>query len=91
MVGLLMEHPRFKQYKPWVALLFTDQEYRNKGYGAQMLKAIEKVALEQGYSKIYLFTSTAEQLYLKEGWEPMERVTYRLSDNVVMRKHLIGK
>lgn len=87
-VGLLKEHERFQKFKPWVALLYTDTNNRNQGIGQLLLNKIEDAAKETGLKKIYLFTFTAESLYIRADWKDMERVNYRGHDTVVMEKYI---
>ena len=87
-VGLLKAYPRFAVFKPWVALLYTDTKNRNQGVGRVLLKQIEEDAKALGYTKIYLFTFTAESLYKRMGWTQVERVDYKGNDTVVMQKEL---
>jgi len=87
-VGLLNEHPGFSCYNPWVAQIVTEKNYRGKGYGAELLKEIEKLSAKAGFNKIYLFTFTAENLYIRNGWLPLERTIYKGHDTVIMYKSL---
>lgn len=87
-VGLLKEHERFQKFKPWVALLYTDTNNRNQGLGQLLLNKIEEATKETGLKKIYLFTFTAESLYVKAGWKEMERLNYREHNTVVMEKDI---
>jgi GNAT superfamily N-acetyltransferase len=85
-VGILHEHEKFKKLGPWVALLFTEKNYRNQKFGELLLNEIENNSKNLGYNKIYLFTFTAEGLYLRNGWKPLERVIYKGHETVVMKK-----
>jgi GNAT superfamily N-acetyltransferase len=88
-VSLMTEVPRLKMYQPWLALVYTITENQNKGYGTMLCHKIEEMAREQGVKEYFLFTYTAEKLYLKLGWEVMERISARDKDMVIMRKHII--
>lgn len=87
-VGLLNDHKKFNHFKPWVALLYTEQHNRNQGIGQILLREIEVGAKEMKLSTIYLFTFTAETLYKRAGWAPIERVSYKGHDTVVMEKKI---
>lgn len=89
-VSLLSEEPRLKIYQPWLALVYTTTENQNKGYGTLLCYEIERILKELGVKEYYLFTYTAEKLYLKLGWEIMERLAVRDKDIVVMKKKLEG-
>jgi GNAT superfamily N-acetyltransferase len=87
-VNIYHVHPKLKAYKPWVALLYTQEDYRNRGYGELLLNQIEDSAKEIGLTKIYLYTFTAESLYRRCGWREIDRVSYKGHDTVVMEKKL---
>lgn len=87
-VNIFHVHPKFKKFKPWVALLYTDEPYRNQGLGKMLLEKIEQCAKETGLTKIYLYTFTAESLYRRSGWRQVERVQYKNHDTVVMEKEI---
>lgn len=87
-VNLYTEHDRFMVHKPWVGFLFTEELHRGKGYGKLLLDELEKFSIDAGYSKIYLYTATAEALYTRCGWTAMERIKYKGQDTVVMEKIL---
>ncbi len=88
-VSLINEAPHLKIYQPWLALVHTSPEHQNRGYGTMLCLHIEEMAKELGVKEYYLFTYTAEKLYLKLGWEVMERFVARGKNMVVMRKQLI--
>ena len=64
-VALIMEDGKavacgsFKEYEPGTAEIkrvFTKANYRNRGYGKSIMKALEKRALNRGYTKLILET-----------------------------------
>jgi GNAT superfamily N-acetyltransferase len=85
-VGLFKVYPEYKRFGPWVGLVYTIPEKRGQGIGKLLLKEIERRSLTLGYQKIYLFTNTAEALYLREGWSVIARMIYKEKDTVVMEK-----
>lgn len=87
-VGLFREHERYQTVGPWVAILYTLKNYRNMGLGKKLLLHIEEKAEEMGYKKIYLYTSTAQHLYEKQGWKVIDELIYKETPNVVMEKTL---
>jgi GNAT superfamily N-acetyltransferase len=87
-VALLDRDPRFKIYKPWLALVYTTPENRNKGYGTLLCNEIEKLAKNYGLQEIFLFTHTAEALYKRLGWKQLERIHLNEKNIVVMKKEL---
>jgi GNAT superfamily N-acetyltransferase len=87
-VRLINVEPRFKKYDPWLALVYTSPEFRNKGYGAILCEKIQSMAKDMGLKKIFLYTVTAESLYKKLGWKMIERITYAEKDCSVMKLEL---
>ncbi|MBD81434.1 MAG: hypothetical protein CL840_21125 [Crocinitomicaceae bacterium] len=87
-VNLLKVYPEFVKFGPWVALLYTDKEYRNQGIGKALLEQIELNARTCKLDKIYLYTFTAESLYRKSGWKSIERVKYKGHNTVIMEKEI---
>ncbi|MFT5185536.1 MAG: GNAT superfamily N-acetyltransferase, partial [Flavobacteriales bacterium] len=79
-VNIIKEHTKLEKYIPWVALLYTQKEFRNQGLGQMLLEGMERRATESGLKKIYLATFTAESLYSKCGWTGIEKVRYRDHD-----------
>lgn len=86
--ALLEREPKFNIYGPWLALVYTTTENRNKGYGALLCEKIEELAKELKLKEIYLFTHTAESLYIRLGWTPFERLAIKDRNIVVMKKEL---
>jgi ribosomal protein S18 acetylase RimI-like enzyme len=64
--------PRASQY-PYISNLAVSQSCRRQGVGRQLLLACEQMALEWGYSDLYLHVlennHQARQLYLKAGYQ----------------------
>ncbi|MBW4891455.1 GNAT family N-acetyltransferase [Mucilaginibacter sp. HMF5004] len=80
--------PKYKALGPWLALVFTKNEYRKKGYGALLCEKIQEVAKSRGTKKIFLFTHTAETLYKRLDWQQLERINLNGREIVVMTKEL---
>lgn len=87
-VTIYSEYDRFRKYSPWVALLYTHRDYRNRGFGRILLEEIERRAKDLHLSKIYLYSFTAVSLYKRCGWIVMDRVMYKGHETAVMEKHL---
>lgn len=87
-VGLLDKEPRFKVYKNWLALVYTKPEVRGKGWGALICTHIQNHAKDLGLKEIHLFTSTAENLYRRLGWQPLERLDLGSKNIVIMKKEM---
>ncbi len=87
-VSLLDREPRFKEFKPWLALVYTAQEQQGKGYGALLCEQIQNQAKKLGIKELFLFTHTAESLYKRLGWQEMERLESGGKNIVIMNKKL---
>jgi GNAT superfamily N-acetyltransferase len=87
-VALLDREPTYKKYDPWLALVYTIPENRNKGYGALLCKEIQSMARALGHKEIFLYTHTAESLYKRLDWQEMERTTVAGKQIVIMNKRL---
>lgn len=87
-VNILNINEHLNKFKPWVGLLYTNNQYRNKGYGKLLLDELEQKAKEYHFSKIYLYTFTAESLYIKNGWKQIDQVNYKDHETVIMEKKL---
>lgn len=89
-VNLLSTHERFRQFNPWIALVYTEEKYRSRGFGKMLMDQLDNHAREIGLSKIYLYTATAESLYKRCGWTEIERIIYKGQDTVVMEKEILS-
>lgn len=88
-VGIQNRIKKYENYSPWVALMFTEPKVRGNGLGAKLLNKIELEAKNKGFSKIYLFTHTAESLYKRKGWHEIERYNIEGKDIVIMDKNFV--
>ena len=87
-VGLQDIEPKFKVLDPWLALVFTKNGHRRKGYGALLCEQIQETAKNMSIKEIFLFTHTAETLYKRLAWQQLERINLKGRDIVVMKKEL---
>lgn len=62
---------------PWLASVFVPPAHRKKGIASALVRTVEDTARRLGYSRLYLFTSTAPDLYAGLGWRALERRDYR--------------
>jgi hypothetical protein len=75
------------------SLIFDDLEGdpRNpckKGIASALVQTVEDAARRLGYTRLYLFTSTAPKLYADLGWRPLEQRDYRGDHIQIMDKTL---
>lgn len=73
---------------PWLAGLFVVPEYRRKGAGAVLVRAIEDQARQRGFSRLYLYTTDAVGFYERLGWEVIDRTNWRGFDTALMVRDL---
>jgi putative acetyltransferase len=65
--------------------LYVHPDYGRRGIGALLLSALELMAVEQGASYLHMDASVnAESLYIKQGYQVIERGTHRLSSGQEM-------
>jgi N-acetylglutamate synthase-like GNAT family acetyltransferase len=61
---------------------------RGKGIASALVRTVEAAARRIGYSRLYLFTTSAARLYAGLGWRALERRDYRGEHIQVMDKTL---
>lgn len=73
---------------PWLASVFVSPERRKKGIASALVRTVEDAARRIGYSRLYLFTSSAPTLYAGLGWRALEQRDYRGEHIQVMDRSL---
>lgn len=73
---------------PWLASVFVPSEHRKKGIASALVRTVEDAARRLGYTRLYLFTSSAPTLYAGLGWRALELRDYRGEHIQVMDKSL---
>ena len=58
---------------PWLAALYVAPEFRRRGVGRALVRAIEQHARSVGCRELFLYTVTAEMVYAKLGWTVRDR------------------
>ncbi len=70
---------------PWLANVYLDFPYRNKGYGGVLMESVRDHAKNLlSYREIYLYT-THIGLYEKYGWEFISEIDTYLCENRIQR------
>ena len=87
-VGLADHVPRYEAVGPWLALMYTVPSQRRKGLGARLCSELHERARAYGVAQLYLFTSSAERLYKRMGYDVVERILIRERELVVMQVRL---
>lgn len=89
-VGIMDIDPDLKQFKNWLALVYTAPKYRKKGYASLLCMHIEEMAKLTGIEKLHLFTHTAESLYSSLNWIPIKRIKHGDKNIVIMEKQTLS-
>jgi len=61
---------------PWLAGVFVPCECRRRGIGAVLVNRVTQEARSLGFPRIYLYTPGSGTLYLRLGWNVVERTFY---------------
>ena len=69
---------------PWLGGVYVASDYRRRGIGSELVGRVVEVAARLGVPRLYLYTPSAEQMYSRLGWLPIERTHYHGADVVVM-------
>ena len=73
---------------PWLASLFVIPEWRGRGVASLLIQRVLAEARRLNLPRLFLWTSSAEALYLKLGWRLVERTEYCGKRIVIMRSDL---
>jgi GNAT superfamily N-acetyltransferase len=73
---------------PWLAGLFVVPEYRRRGAGAVLVRAIEDQARQRGVSRLYLYTTAAAGFYARIGWVVLDHTHWKGSETALMARDL---
>jgi GNAT superfamily N-acetyltransferase len=76
------------ELSPWLAGVFVVPEFRRRGIGTSLVEYITDRAGAMGVPTLYLYTPSAERLYSRLGWVPIDRCMYKGVSVVVMSKML---
>ncbi len=74
---------------PWLAAVYVLPEFRNRGIGSGLVRAIEAAAKRLQLERLYLFTPDQEAFYARLGWTTIETAEYRNRSNVIMTKSFL--
>jgi GNAT superfamily N-acetyltransferase len=60
---------------PWLASLYVVPERRGQGHGLELVRAAIEFAAAAKAKRLHVFTESAEKLFLRCGFEMLERTT----------------
>jgi GNAT superfamily N-acetyltransferase len=71
---------------PWLGGLFVIPKWRRMGVASTLIQRVIEEAQRLKLRQLYLWTASAESLYLKLGWSEVERTDYCGQRIVIMRR-----
>ncbi len=77
-----------KHLGPWVAALLVTPKYRRQGIRGKLVDALGDLARELGFKQLYYGADVADRYLDRNGWEPLERVSYLTGEGSIYRKTL---
>lgn len=82
----------FPGLTPWLGGVYVVPAHRNVGVASRLAHKVLELAEAFGFEQIFLQTTQLDGgLYAQLGWKPMETLSYRGQDVLVMKRHLIDK
>ena len=69
---------------PWLGALLVLPKWRGRGIASALMERAVEIARQLHLEQLYLWTHSAEGLYLKLGWKVVERTQYCRKEIVVM-------
>lgn len=72
----------------WLGAVFVVEQFRNRGIGTELISRATDKARDLGVETLYLHTPDKAGLYLRLGWEEIERTVYYDHEVVIMKKEL---
>lgn len=76
---------------PWLGGLFVEPAFRGRGHATALVQRVEAFALAASVPILWLYTLTAEPLYLRLGWQRVGVGQENGQAVVLMRRILSGK
>ena len=76
---------------PWLASVFVVPKWRQRGVASLLTRRVVEEARRLNLPTLFLWTSSAEGLYLKLGWRALERTEYCGKRIVIMRLEIAEK
>ncbi len=73
---------------PWLAGLFVEPAFRGRGYATALIRRVEAFAQAASVPVLWLYTSTAETLYARLGWQRAGTEDERGEPVVLMKRIL---
>lgn len=84
----LREMTTHERLEHWLGTVYVVPSRRGRGLGTEIVSAAVGHARSLGIRTLHLFTIDQESLYLRLGWQPLERTDYRGDRVVIMSRNL---
>ena len=81
------DYKKRPHYKPWLASLYVEQNFRNRKIGMQLIKALLKHLIVLGFREVYLKTEGASEYHKNRGWTFVESVNNHQNENIDIFKY----
>lgn len=73
---------------PWLAGLYVVPEFRRRGIGKTLIRAIEDQARQRGNSRVYLYADDTVEYYEKLHWRIVEQTIWKDYPMALMARDL---
>jgi GNAT superfamily N-acetyltransferase len=83
---VLSEIKPVHQVSPWLVGLFVAPDFRRRGVGRTLVRAIEEQARQRANTQLYLYTDEAKGFYERLGWTARDRVVWLGYDTTLMER-----
>ena len=75
---------------PWLAAVYVVPDARGRGHAMTLVRAVEGAAIAASVGRLWLYTGSAEGLYLKAGWQTEETMSIGGRPYALMLRDLRG-
>ena len=72
------------ELSPWMASVYVAPEFRNRGVGSALVRAVMEEAPRLGLERLYLITPDKVRFYSRLGWQVLETAKYRGEEVTIM-------
>jgi GNAT superfamily N-acetyltransferase len=74
---------------PWLSAVWVQPEYRGRGFGTELVMAIEALARTSNIDRLYLWTPDRDRFYARLNWQYHEKIVYNGMLVHIMRKDVL--
>ena len=76
------------EISPWLSSVFVHPDYRGQGVASALVAEIEKIARQQGISKLHVFNPINQGVFEKMGWTVLQTVQYGGKELAILAKEI---